>query len=51
MFATCTQDRASAKRCRAWLLGGAPELVRLDESPAPVYRGVVAVERRERQGT
>ena len=41
-------DRAAAERGGV-LLGGAPELVRLDEvRPAGLPRGVVSVERRER---
>ena len=44
-------DRAAAERCGV-LLGGAPELVRLDKVPARgLPRGVVAVERNERPAT
>ena len=44
-------DRAAAERCGV-LLGGAPELVRLDKvRPAVLPRGVVAVERSERPAT
>ena len=51
MCATCTRNRAAAEQCGV-LLGGAPELVRLDEvRPAVLPRGVVAGERRERTAT
>ena len=44
-------DRAAAERCGV-LLGGAPELVRLDEvRTRGLPRGVVAAERRERPAT